>query len=340
MGCGASSEKSSVETNVSTEAPKADAPVKVKSGKKIFGDIATKGSIEDFYNIDMNDELGRGGFAIVRKATNKSTGVVAAAKYISKKDVPADELKCLTREIDIMRKVDHPNVIKMFEVFEDDDYVIILTELVDGGELFYKIVDIGSFSENDAARIVKQLCQGVKYLHSMGIAHRDLKPENLLCSGDGADMVIKIADFGLSKVFNEGDQLKTSCGTPDYAAPEVIKMEGEYGKEVDMWAVGVITYVLLCGYPPFYSENQTELFDQIMNAEYAFNDPEWSTVSDNAKDFIKRLLVVEPSERMTAEQALEHDWITTELGEDGSKALAMNSRLGEYNNRRKNGFDN
>jgi len=319
--------------------PKKTSTEKVNSNR-IFGDIATKGNIEDYYTIDMNDELGRGGFAIVRKATKKDSDLVVAAKYISKKDVPPDELKCLTREIDIMRKVDHPNVIKMYEVFEDDDYVIITTELIDGGELFYKIVDIGSYSERDAAHIVKQLCDGVKYLHSMGIAHRDLKPENLLCSGNGEDMVIKIADFGLSKIFNEGDQLKTSCGTPDYAAPEVIKMEGEYGKEVDMWAVGVITYVLLCGYPPFYSENQTELFDQIASADYTFNDPEWSEISDKAKDFIKKLLVVEPSERMTAEQAIEHEWITTELGDEASKGLSLNTRLGEYNEKRKNGFAN
>jgi len=277
-----------------------------------FSEIAEKNKIEDKYEIDTDKELGRGGFAVVRSAKNKETGEIVACKYIDKNNVKPEELKCLTREIDIMRKINHPNVLRLYEVYEDEKYVIMVMELVDGGELFYKIVDRGSYNESDAAHIVKQLLEGVQYLHSQGVAHRDLKPENLLCSGDGDNMVIKIADFGLSKVFNAGDQLKTSCGTPDYAAPEVLKMEGEYGNEVDLWAVGVITYVLLCGYPPFYSEVQADLFDQIIKGEYTFPDEEWSTISSEAKDFIRKLLVVNPSERMTASQSLEHEWIKNE----------------------------
>lgn len=206
---------------------------------------------------------------------------------------------------------------------------------IEGGELFYKIVDIGSFTEARASSIVKQILEGVKYLHEAGIAHRDLKPENILCKGSDDDMVIKIADFGLSKTFDEGSHLTTACGTPDYAAPEVINMAGEYGKEVDLWAVGVITYVLLCGYAPFFSESQQELFDQISNADYTFPEEEWDSISDSAKDFIKKLLVVDPKERMTAEQALQHEWITGAASSGDSNALTTLSRIGKYNENRK-----
>lgn len=262
--------------------------------------------VEEFY--DLQEELGKGGFSIVRKAINKSTGDAVAIKFIDKKMIGnKEELELIQREIDIMKKVRHPNVLCLIERFETPERLALVMELVTGGELFYKIVDNGSYSERDARNIVRQLVQGVDYLHGMGIAHRDLKPENLLCTdGDpGVDMIIKIADFGLSKIFNDGSVLITSCGTPDYAAPEVLRMEGTYDNQVDCWSIGVITYVLLCGFPPFYGKTQNVLFDKILRADYDFPDPEWSYVSASAKDFIRKLLVIEPSQRYTAKQCLE-----------------------------------
>jgi len=222
-----------------------------------------------------------------------------------------EELELIQREIDIMKQVRHPNVLCLIERFETPERLALVMELVTGGELFYKIVDNGSYSEKDACNIVRQLVQGVDYLHSMGIAHRDLKPENLLCTDGepGVDMVIKIADFGLSKVFNDGSVLETSCGTPDYAAPEVLRMEGTYDNQVDCWSIGVITYVLLCGSPPFYGKTQNILFDKILRADYDFPDPEWTSVSASAKDFIRKLLVIEPEERYSAKQCLDHPWL-------------------------------
>jgi len=217
--------------------------------------------------------------------------------------------------IDIMKKLQHPNIIQMMEVIDTDSTLYLVLEFVSGGELFDAIVNKGSYSEDDAVNIVRQVLEAIQYVHSLGIAHRDLKPENLLISGDphpsgkGGDF-IKIADFGLSKEFSE-EQLQTSCGTPDYVAPEVLMGE-TYDKSVDIWSIGVITYVLLCGFPPFYGDTQKELFENIMNGNYDFPEPEWKYVSDEAKDFIKKILVVKADDRASAEECLNHPWIKTE----------------------------
>jgi len=181
---------------------------------------------------------------------------------------------------------------------------------------------------------------GVAYLHDEGICHRDLKPENLLCSGEGngeyQPFRVVIADFGLSKVFDGGEQLETSCGTPDYVAPEVITAEGSYDKSVDMWSVGVITYVLLCGFSPFLSSTQTGLFEKIIKVEYDFPDPEWTNISPEAKDFIRHLLVKDPEERFTAKQCVQHPWLNGQTG--SGKSLAdgqISDKMKSYNEQRK-----
>jgi len=317
-------------TTTTTTTTPAAAPAEKKQGMLLGGDSSRK--LEDEY--EVGSELGRGGFAVVYAGKSKKTDEAVAIKVIEKTCVDTSELQSLVREIDIMKKVDHPNVLKLIDIFESDTRVTLVTELVTGGELFYKIVERGSYSEADAAGIVRQLVTGVEYLHSKGIAHRDLKPENLLCSdGEGKDMVIKIADFGLSKMFSAGEVLKTSCGTPDYAAPEVLQTDGTYSNAVDMWSVGVITYVLLCGYPPFYAKEQRELFTQILNAEYEFPEEDWSQISEDAKDFIRHLLVVDPNERMTASQALKDKWLAGEVS--GDAKVAIKDHLNEYNERRR-----
>jgi len=298
---------------------------------------ASGGKVDD--NYDVLDEIGRGAFSIVKKARHKRSGNEYAIKFIEKKHVDKQDLMLLGREIDIMKKVDHPNVLKLEEVYETDEIIALVMELVNGGELFYKIVEKGNYSEKEAAKIVTQMIQGVEYLHGKGIAHRDLKPENLLCASDTRDEFkpfrVVIADFGLSKAFDSGQALETSCGTPDYVAPEVITAEGSYDKSVDMWSCGVITYVLLCGFSPFLSSNQTGLFEKIMKAEYDFPDPEWTHISDNAKDFIRKLLVKDRKIRYTAEQCLQHPWLN---GESGSGELAngnISDKMRNYNEQRK-----
>jgi len=301
-----------------------DTPVQVR---RRLVEKTSDGKVEEKYEIGR--ELGRGTFSIVKEGIQRSTGKRFALKTIDKKFVDNEDLVLLSREIDIMKNVTHRNVLCLQEIYETDLQLCLVMELVTGGELFYKIIDRGSYNEKDAAEVVRQLVSGVKYLHEMGICHRDLKPENLLTDEEG--LTIKIADFGLSKIFKHGAPLKTSCGTPEYAAPEVLTGTEEYDKSVDLWSVGVITYVLLCGYPPFYGKEQPMLFEKIINARYDFPEPEWSNISINAKDFIKNLLVLNPKKRLTAEQALIHPFLS---GDAGEQELNMES-MREYNKERK-----
>lgn len=294
--------------------------------------MQTLGSVEDKY--ELGQELGRGGFSIVREGKNKVTGEKVAVKFIEKKFVDQEELKLLQREIDIMARVQHTNVLRLFEIFDTDQKLSLVMELVNGGELFYKIVDKGSYSELEARDIVRQLVEGVDYLHNQGIAHRDLKPENLLCSETERGMVIKIADFGLSKAFSGESDLSTSCGTPDYAAPEVLRMEGTYDNGVDLWSIGVITYVLLCGFPPFYGKSQAQLFEKILNADFDFPEPEWTQISAEAKDFINHLLVLDVKLRYDTKQCLGHPWLKA-LASSMTANINITSKLNDYVGKRK-----
>jgi len=317
-------------TTTTTTTPQNNTEV-AKKDSNMFVDPArvSTGKVEDFYKI--HNELGRGTFSVVYEATHKQTGVKYALKFIDKKYVDKEDLVLLSREIEIMKRVSHPNVLCLKEMFESGNQISLVLELVAGGELFFKIVERGSYSEKDASGIVRQISEGVKYLHSLNICHRDLKPENLLVAYDEGKEVIKIADFGLSKIFSSDVFLETSCGTPDYAAPEVLTGESAYDVSVDLWSIGVITYVLLCGYPPFYASSHPALFEKIINCNYSFPDPEWGFISDTAKDFIRNLLVLDPKKRLTAEQCLMHPFLK---GEAGSSTINMKG-MDNYNVQRK-----
>jgi len=257
---------------------------------------------------ELREELGRGAFSIVKLAVEKTTGIHYAVKMI-KKDSVGQDFNRLQTEMEILKKVQHPNIIALKEIIDTKNCLFIVTELVTGGELFDKIVELGSYSEKDAALLVSKIVSAIAYLHSLGIVHRDLKPENLLLRDETTVSEVKLADFGLSKIVSQQLIMQTACGTPGYVAPEILQARG-YDKEVDMWSIGVITYILLCGFPPFYNEKLQLLFEQIMRADYDFPADYWSEISDNAKDFIRKLLVVEPSKRMNSEQALQHPWLT------------------------------
>jgi calcium/calmodulin-dependent protein kinase I len=257
---------------------------------------------------ELREELGRGAFSIVKLAVEKSTGIHYAVKMI-KKDSVGQDFNRLQTEMEILKKVQHPNIIALKEIIDTKNCLFIVTELVTGGELFDKIVELGSYSEKDAALLVSKIVSAIAYLHSLGIVHRDLKPENLLLKDETTVSEVKLADFGLSKIVSQQVIMQTACGTPGYVAPEILQARG-YDKEVDMWSIGVITYILLCGFPPFYNEKLQLLFEQIMRADYDFPVDYWSEISENAKDFIRKLLVVEPSKRLNSEQALQHPWLT------------------------------
>jgi len=256
----------------------------------------------------IKQELGRGAFSVVKMGINKTTGEKVAIKIIDRHDVGKDYEKNLRMEMDILKRVDHPNIIALHEMIEAGNKLYFVMELVTGGELFDRIVEKGSYSEEDAKILVRKIVSAIDYLHKQNIAHRDLKPENLLVKSIEDDTEVKIADFGLSKIIDKDKMMQTACGTPGYVAPEVLNAEG-YDKEVDMWSVGVITYILLCGFPPFYSESVPEVFEQIMKAEYDYPEEYWDEISAEAKDFIDHLLVVDVSKRLTAVEALNHPWL-------------------------------
>ncbi|XP_052805776.1 serine/threonine-protein kinase DCLK1-like isoform X2 [Mya arenaria] len=257
---------------------------------------------------DLGRTLGDGNFAIVRMSKMKATGVEYAMKVIDKSKLKGKE-HMVENEIEIMKDCNHPNIVKLYEEYETVDKIYLVMELVKGGDLFDAITQSVKFGEVDAAHMVKDLCSALFYLHSRIIVHRDLKPENLLVHRN-KDMTIslKLADFGLAMDVKES--IYTVCGTPTYVAPEILSEIG-YGLEVDMWAVGVITYILLCGFPPFRSpdRNQTELFEFIKAGEYEFLSPYWDNISSSAKDLIEHLLVVEKKRRYTAIDVLCHPWI-------------------------------
>jgi len=265
---------------------------------------------------DVGEEIGCGAFSVVRVATHRESGEKFAIKIIRKKDIGAD-LGRLQTEIEILKQVQHPNIIFLKDLYETPDIVAIVMELVTGGELFDKIVEQGSYTERDAAQLVSKMVSAIDYLHQRGIVHRDLKPENLLLKSPDNLVEVKIADFGLSKIVGTDNiaRMLTACGTPSYVAPEVLLTTG-YDKEVDLWSIGVITYILLCGFPPFYDECLNNLFEEIMAARYEFPEEYWGHISDEAKDFVSKLLVANPMKRMTATQALKHPWLANIVAQE------------------------
>jgi len=268
-------------------------------------------TVEDKYI--MKDVLGTGAFSQVRLAESKDhTGKLYAIKVIDKKALKGKE-DSLENEIKVLRRLDHPNVVTLFEAYESKHSVYLVMQLVTGGELFDRIVEKGSYTEKDAADLIKQVLDAVAYMHREGVVHRDLKPENLLYQCQDEDSKIMISDFGLSKMEDSGI-MATACGTPGYVAPEVLAQK-PYGKSVDVWSIGVISYILLCGYPPFYDENDANLFAQILKGEFEFDSPYWDDISDPAKEFIRQLMCVDVEKRLTCDESLKHAWITGAKGD-------------------------
>ncbi|KAI9020016.1 kinase-like domain-containing protein [Phycomyces nitens] len=267
--------------------------------------------LEKSYKI-TNKILGVGSFAVVKECIAHDTQKAYALKIILKKVIAGKE-HMLYSELDILKQVRHPHVVSMHDLYESKEAVYIVTDLASGGELFTQLLDRGSYTEKDASNLMKQVLEGLSYLHSQDIVHRDIKPENLLFKDTTKDSSLLITDFGLSKILKTHDDiLMTACGTPGYVAPEVLLQIG-HGKPVDLWSVGVITFTLLSGYTPFWGEDQAALFESIMSGRYEFDEEYWSAISESAKDFVDGLLTFKPEKRLTAEEALSHPWITENL---------------------------
>ncbi|XP_059246577.1 serine/threonine-protein kinase DCLK3 [Mustela nigripes] len=254
--------------------------------------------------------LGDGNFAVVKECRHRETRQAYAMKIIDKSKLKGKE-DMVDSEILIIQSLSHPNIVKLHEVYETDAEIYLIMEYVQGGDLFDAIIESVKFAERDAALMLMDLCRALVHLHDKSIVHRDLKPENLLVQrNEDKSTTLKLADFGLAK--HVVRPIFTVCGTPTYVAPEILSEKG-YGLEVDMWAAGVILYILLCGFPPFRSpeRDQDELFNIIQLGHFEFLAPYWDNISDAAKDLVSRLLVVDPKKRYTAHQVLQHPWIET-----------------------------
>jgi tRNA A-37 threonylcarbamoyl transferase component Bud32 len=265
---------------------------------------ASKLTIDSLYEI--KETIGQGSFAKVKRGIERSTGKEFAIKIINKDNV--DQRESIMTEITILKNVSHPNIMKLHHVFESSHGIYLVTELLEGGELFDLIAARGFLTEAETSKIMRKVVQAIAYLHMKNVCHRDLKPENILLGTKGDIESVRITDFGLSKITDQ-NVLKTACGTPSYVAPEILS-GCHYGFEVDMWSCGVILYVLICGFPPFYTDNDADLYALIQSGSYSFPSPYWDDISDITKDLIQRLLVVEPSKRLTPVQVLLHPFIT------------------------------
>ncbi|KAK3526302.1 hypothetical protein QTP70_022690 [Hemibagrus guttatus] len=287
-------------------------------GNEDSGKGSWKKQVDDIKKIfEFKEILGTGAFSEVVLAQERATGKMYAVKCIPKKALRGKE-SSIENEIAVLRKIKHENIVALEDIYESPNHLYLIMQLVSGGELFDRIVEKGFYTEKDASALIKQVLDAVNYLHSLGIVHRDLKPENLLYFNPHDESKIMISDFGLSKMEGAAnDIMSTACGTPGYVAPEVLAQK-PYSKAVDCWSIGVISYILLCGYPPFYDENDSKLFEQILKAEYEFDSPYWDDISDSAKDFISNLMQKDPEKRFTCDEALRHPWIA------GDTALCKN----------------
>ncbi|KAI5933452.1 calcium/calmodulin-dependent protein kinase type II subunit beta isoform X3 [Manis javanica] len=257
----------------------------------------------------LYEDIGKGAFSVVRRCVKLCTGHEYAAKIINTKKLSARDHQKLEREARICRLLKHSNIVRLHDSIPEEGFHYLVFDLVTGGELFEDIVAREYYSEADASHCIQQILEAVLHCHQMGVVHRDLKPENLLLASKCKGAAVKLADFGLA-IEVQGDQQAWFgfAGTPGYLSPEVLRKEA-YGKPVDIWACGVILYILLVGYPPFWDEDQHKLYQQIKAGAYDFPSPEWDTVTPEAKNLINQMLTINPAKRITAHEALKHPWV-------------------------------
>uniref|UniRef100_A0A673N7F9 non-specific serine/threonine protein kinase n=1 Tax=Sinocyclocheilus rhinocerous TaxID=307959 RepID=A0A673N7F9_9TELE len=278
---------------------------------KITMAVFKQQQVENYYEI--GEELGSGQFAIVKQCREKSSGRDFAAKFIKKSQSIASRRGVLReeieREVNILQQIHHPNIVMLHDVFENKTDVVLILELVSGGELFDFLAEKESLSEEEATQFIKQILEGVHYLHTRNIAHFDLKPENIMLLDKNTPLPrIKLIDFGLAHKIAEGVEFKNIFGTPEFVAPEIVNYE-PLGLEADMWSVGVITYILLSGASPFLGETKQDTLGNISAMNYEFDDEFFGHTSELAKNFIRQLLEKDTKKRLTIQDALNHPWI-------------------------------
>jgi len=300
--------------NTRKDTPAAQDASKAMPTKKApdFSDSAGGKPFTHFYK--LGPVMVNGAFSTVREGLykpSKSRSATYAVKIVTRTKLTKDDLVALYDEVYILKSLKHPNIVKLYDFFEDPQLFYLVMEKMTGGELFDRIVSRSYYSEKDARDLCKVLLEAMVHIHKRNIAHRDLKPENLLLVNNEDDSMVKIADFGFAKRCEGEAPLKTQCGTPGYVAPEIL-MGVPYGIKADMWSIGVILYILLGGYPPFIENNQRDLFRKIKAGEYEFHKDYWDNVSKEAKVLISSLLTVDPRKRCSAPTCLANKWIGAE----------------------------
>lgn len=282
-------------------------------------------NIRDHYTF-LNQTLGEGSYGFVKVATRNSDGARRAIKIIPKKRIKRPEL--LTREISIMKQIEHPNIVKLYETYEDIQYIYLPMELCEGGELFDKIIEMGRFSEQLACDLFTQMVSAIAYLHSKELVHRDLKPENFLFSKKQVTSKLKLIDFGLAKSISTEKKMTTKTGTCYYVSPEILA--GPYNLKCDIWSLGVILYMMLSGYPPFDGETDRDILESVKHGRLEFSEPVWDTISSEAKDLIRHLLDRNPNTRYSSDQVLSHPWFTSYQASPETPANIDASQLRQY----------
>ena len=319
MGC-ASSNSSAPKGNNSNNAPRQNAVSTPERRTSTASKSSRKNLINSIFlaDYDIAMELGRGSFSSVRAATRRSDGEQVAIKIVAKANLEEEDEDSLRLEVAIMRECDHPNIVKIYDFGDEPTHYFLVLEQMAGGELFDRLIQKAVYTEKEARELATDLLKTLKYLHDKNIVHRDLKPENLLLTSKTDDITCKIADFGFATKLG-GPIYHVNAGTPAYVAPEIIDRK-EIGTPTDMWAFGVILFMLLGGYPPFFEDDEKEMFDKISRAEYVFESDCWANISPEAVDLIKNILVVDQKQRYTADQALGHAW----FNKDSSQLIKCN----------------
>jgi calcium-dependent protein kinase len=289
--------------------------------------VQRRGTVRDDYHIGQ--KLGQGSYGYVRLVTHKASGQSRAIKTVKKATITSDvkERAKFVAEIDLLKRLDHPNIVKLYEFYEDEHNYHLVTEYLPGGGLFDFIIKARQLSEPLAANFMQQLLGAVAYCHSNNIVHRDLKPENLLLDSSTLSANIKVIDFGTSSLIEANKSLKQRYGTSYYIAPEVIK--GKYNEKCDLWSCGVILYILLCGKPPFYGKADEDILRRVRIGEYSFEGPDWALVSEGAKNLIRKLLNKKVADRITAAEAAQDQWILDNAQRSPLQAEVRASTLGQ-----------
>jgi len=283
-----------------------------------------KDAIKDVYR--LGEELGSGAFSVVVKATHKDSGETFAVKIVDKNSTGRKEMY---DEISVMAQLEHANIVNFKEIFDRKDGYYVVLEFITGGELFDRIIELQRYSEKEAAHVMRQALHGLKHMHDKALAHRDLKPENLLLSSKDANATIKLADFGFSRKTTTGNDCHEMVGTPEYMAPELIAQrdrDAGYSKPVDIWAMGVVLYILLSGIHPFQMEDEEMMMNNIQAGRWRWLGSNWAKVSEAAKDLIQHMMEVNPATRFTVDQCLGHKWLREEQSDTELGGVAVEIR--------------